>query len=119
MLVLRAHVATCLACLHDHVPTSLTFLRAHVSCVLTYQRTLGGNLVTHLACLRTESFYSFFFQKKMFICLVLYWDEKLYNKVEVGRVTRNVLRPNLSRTFRHKGSSKIMIFQNHLDFVNS
>ena len=55
----------------------------------------------------------------MFICLVLYWDEKLYNKVEVGRVTRNVLRPNLSRTFRHKGSSKIMIFQNHLDFVNS
>ena len=64
MLVLRAHVATCLACLHDHVPTSLTFLRAHVSCVLTYQRTLGGNLVTHLACLRTESFYSFFFKRK-------------------------------------------------------
>ena len=35
--VLRAHVATCLACLRDHLPTCLVCLRAYVPCVLLAQ----------------------------------------------------------------------------------
>ena len=98
-----------------HVPTCFVYLRAHVppcpACVL-------GQLAKYLAYSPTESICSFFFQVKLFFCDVLYWDEKtLWNKVETRRVTWSALSPDLSRAFRHKWSSKILISQMHLGFL--
>ena len=39
--------------------------------------------------------------------------------MDATRVTRNALGPNLSRAFRYKGSSKIMVSQIHLSFFIS
>ena len=102
---LRAHVLMCLAFLRAHVLTCFACLRVQVehamrAYVLTCQRVLLANAATCLACSRTESIL------KLFFWFVLYWVEKnLWNKVEARKVTRNARGPDLSRTFRHKGSS--------------
>ena len=66
---------------------------------------------------QVQKVYAVFFQVKLFFYSVFYCDEKnLLNNVETGRVTRNILGPDLSRAFRPKGCSKIMISQSYLGF---
>ena len=91
---LRAYVLTFQYALRAFLLTCYRALRADVPIAF-----LSADVTTCLACSRTESIYSFFSSKTVPL--------------------QNSLGPDLSRVFRHKGSSKITISQIQLDFLIS